>query len=67
MVDVKLGEYLSDRGIKISWLSEKTGVSKTTLYKIRDAQVDGIKFNTLNAICNALGCELTDIIVYTRD
>lgn len=66
MVKIKLGEYVKDRGIKISWLSEKTGISKTTLYKIRDNKVDGIRFSTLDSICDVLNCDLTDIMERTK-
>lgn len=31
-MECKLGQIIEDRGIKITWLSEKSGVKRTTIH-----------------------------------
>lgn len=66
MARVILKEYLSRKGIKISWLSEKSGVARPALSNLINNKTDGIKFDTIENICEALECNIEDILALER-
>jgi putative transcriptional regulator len=62
-IRVRLVELLEERGRTIYWLAKEVGADFTTLYRLRDGEAKGIRFELLARICGALGCELTDLLV----
>ena len=54
-----------ERKIKVPQLVEKSGLNKNTLYALQKNEVTRIDLNTLDALCIALDCEITDIIEFT--
>lgn len=67
MAKVILKEYLSEKGIKISWLSKKSGIARPTLSNLINNKTDGIKFDTVENICEALDCGIEDILILERN
>lgn len=67
MAKIILKEYLSQKGIKISWLSEKSGIARPALSNLINNKTDGIKFDTIENICEVLGCEIEDILILERN
>lgn len=48
--------------MKISDLSNATGLHRNGLSKLYKEETDGIKFETLEKVCKALNCEIEDLL-----
>ncbi len=62
MIDVRLDVLLTERGRSYYWLAKETGVSHTTLWRLRKGKALGINFETLEKICGALECQPGDVL-----
>ena len=62
MVEILIDGLLGERGRTFYWLSKETGVSHTTLWRLKKGRALGINFETLEKICRALGCQPGDVI-----
>ncbi len=60
-----LWKTLKEKNISQYSLIKDYGFSTGTLDSLR--QNRSITLNTLNDLCNALKCDITDIIVFTKD
>jgi putative transcriptional regulator len=49
------------------WLAKETGVSHTTLWRLKKGKAVGINFETLEKICRALRCQPGDVLAITND
>lgn len=67
MAKVILKEYLKERGIKVIWLTEKTGIAHSTMSNLINNKTDGIKFDTLERICITLKCDVNEIIKIEKE
>lgn len=67
MIVLRLDRLLADRKMTLNELSQKVGVSNVNLSRIKTGKVSGVRFNTLNAICDALDCQPGDILEYVPD
>ncbi len=67
MIIVRLDKMMADRKISLNELSEKVGLSNVNLSLLKNGKVKGIRFNTLEAICETLDCQPGDILEYERD
>ena len=56
---------MADRKMSLNELSERVGIANVNLSKIKTGKVSAIRFSTLEAICEALGCQLGDILEYS--
>jgi putative transcriptional regulator len=65
VVRLRLNELL--RGRSLYWLAEESGIKYPGLRKISKGQTNGIQFDTLDALCRALNCKLTELIVRDED
>ena len=59
---VILKETLEKQGKSQYWLSKKTGIAQSTLSNLCANKTSKIDFLVLQKICNALDCDITDII-----
>jgi putative transcriptional regulator len=59
---VKLDEVLAKRGMTLTELSEKVGITMANLSILKNGKARAIRFSTLEAICEVLGCEVGEII-----
>ena len=50
--------------MSLNELSERVGIANVNLSKIKTGKVSAIRFSTLEAICEALGCQPGDILEY---
>lgn len=67
-IEVRIEDLLKARGRSVYWLAKETGISYTTLWRLKTDKALGINFATLEAICGALGCEPGDIMKFrTRE
>lgn len=63
-IKVKLDLVLVQKGMKLTELSEKTGISIQNLSILKTNKGKAIRFSTLEALCNALNCKPGDILEF---
>ena len=61
---LRLDRVMADRKMSLNELSERVGIANVNLSKIKTGKVSAIRFSTLEAICEALGCQPGDILEY---
>ena len=64
MIRIHLGRLLGEKKMKMSELSEKTGINKNTIGELYYEKSQMVRFDTLDKICKALDCKLSDLIEY---
>lgn len=62
MIKVHLSKLLGERKMKVSDLSNATGLHRNGLSKLYKEETDGIKFETLEKVCIALDCRIEDLL-----
>lgn len=62
-VHCRLDELLAERGMTLTELSGLVGVSIVNLSVLKNDRARAIRYSTLRAICDALGCEVGDLLV----
>lgn len=62
MIVIRIDELLEERGRTFYWLAKETGISHTTLWRLKKGRALGINFDTLENICRALDCQPGDIL-----
>jgi putative transcriptional regulator len=62
MAEVNLAALLTARGMTLVELSRLTGVATVNLSLLKNGHAKGIRFSTLDAICEALNCTPGDLI-----
>ena len=67
MIRVHIDRLLKAQGRSFYWLAKETGVSHTTLWRLKKDRAQGITFNTLETICRALKCQPGDVLKTGRD
>ncbi len=67
MIIVNLDVMMAKRKISLNELSEKVGITLANLSILKNNKAKAIRFSTLDAICNALNCEIADILEYQPD
>ena len=61
-IHCRLDELLAERGMTVTRLSELVGVSVVNLSVLKNDRARAIRFTTLLAICEALECEVGDLL-----
>jgi len=64
---VKLDRVLLDRGMSLTELSERVGVTIANLSILKTGKAKAIRFSTLEAICKELSCQPGDILFFEED
>lgn len=59
----RLDELLDERGMTLTRLSELVGLSIVNLSVLKNDRAKAIRFSTLHAICQALECDVGDLLV----
>ena len=67
MIDNNFSTILGQRLLKITEISEATGVSRTTLTNIYYRRAKGIQFDTLDKLCEYLECQPSDIFKHVKE
>jgi putative transcriptional regulator len=62
MIEVRVGGLLEERGRSFYWLAKETGISHTTLWRLKKGRALGINFDTLEEICQRLDCQPGDVL-----
>ena len=64
---VKLDDVLHDRRMTLTELSAKVGITLANLSILKTGKARGIRFATLEAICEALDCQPGDLLQFRHD
>jgi putative transcriptional regulator len=64
---IRLDELLSERGMTLTELSERVGITVVNLSVLKNGRARAIRFSTLAALCAVLGCQPGDLLRYEPD
>ena len=67
MIRIRLDYVLLDKQMKLTELSENTGIALNNLSILKTNKARAIRFSTLDALCKALGCRPADLLEYVAD
>ena len=62
MIEIRVDQLLAEHGRTFYWLAKETGISHTTLWRLKKDKALGINFETLEKICEALKCQPGDVL-----
>ena len=66
MIEIRIDQLLADYGRTFYWLAKETGISHTTLWRLKKGKALGINFETLEKMCQALQCQPGDVFALAR-
>lgn len=66
-IKVNLDMLLVRRGMSLTELADKVGITLANLSKLKRGKARAIRFTTLVAICEALDCEPGDLLELEGD
>jgi putative transcriptional regulator len=58
---------LEERGRTFYWLAKETGISHSTLWRLKKGKALGINFVTLETICRTLNCQPGDVLMLANE
>lgn len=61
---VRLGVMLAERNVKSKDLAEYVGVTEANLSLMKQGKVKGVRFDTIERICQFLKCQSGDLLQY---
>lgn len=67
MIRIRLSRILGERRWSQAKLAKITGIQPSKICYIYNESVERVKLGDLDKICNALGCDLFDLLEYTPD
>ncbi|MBQ9113140.1 MAG: helix-turn-helix transcriptional regulator [Clostridia bacterium] len=67
MIIVNIDVMLAKRKMSVTELTERVGITMANVSLLKNGKVKGIKFSTLEKICEALDCQPGDILEYRAD
>lgn len=65
MITILVDDLLQKQKHTFYWLAKETGISHTTLWRLKKGKALGINFETLEKICQALNCQPGNVIRLT--
>lgn len=63
---VNLDVMMARRKMSLNELAQRVGISVTNLSLLKTGKVRGIRFGTLDAICDVLDCQPGDVLEHRR-
>ena len=67
MIRIRVDALLKEQERSFYWLAKETGVSHTTLWRLKKGKAQGITFDTLEKLCQTLKCQPGDVIKRSRN
>lgn len=67
MIVINLDVMLAKRKMSVTKLSEQVGITIANISNLKTGKARGIRFETLNKICQVLECQPSDILEYRKD
>ena len=65
-IHCRLDELLEQRGMTLTELAARVGVTVVNLSVLKNDRARAIRFSTLTAICDALQCDVGDVLQLDR-
>ncbi|MCA1027834.1 helix-turn-helix domain-containing protein [Cytobacillus kochii] len=62
MIKIHLSRIMGEQKLKISDVASMTGLHRNGITKLYNEETDGIKFETLEKLCTALNCDISDLL-----
>lgn len=66
-IHLLLSTRMGERRLKISELSRMTGISRGTLTRMYNDDIDRVDLDVLTRLCGALQCDIADLLVFRPD
>ena len=66
-IAVKLDDLLHDRRMTLTELADRIGMTLANLSILKTGKARAIRFSTLDAICEALGCQPGDLLQFAPE
>ncbi len=66
-IHVKLDAALAERGMTLTELAERIGLTLANLSVLKTNKARAIRFTTLDALCRELKCQPGDLLEWERD
>ncbi|MFD9948626.1 helix-turn-helix domain-containing protein [Nonomuraea sp. NPDC059023] len=63
-ISVHLDRLLTERGMTLTDLADRVGVTVVNLSILKNGRAKAIRFTTLTKICEVLGCQPGDLLTY---
>ena len=65
-IAVHLDRVLADRGMTLTELAERVGVTVVNLSVLKNGRARAVRFSTLSGICDVLDCQPGDILRFDQ-
>ena len=65
-VEIRLKNVRESRGLSQFDLAKNSGMSPQNIQKLEQGRAKGIQLDTLDALCDALECEINDLLVRVK-
>ena len=66
-VSVHLDAVLADRGMTLTELADRVGVTVVNLSVLKNGRAKAVRFSTLEAMCRVLECQPGDLLEWVDD
>ena len=63
---IRLDRIMADRKMSLNELAEKVGMTNVNLSNLKTGKMKGIRFETMNVICEALECQPGDLFEHVN-
>ncbi len=63
---MRLDRVMADRKISLNELAARVGIAEGNLSKLKNGKVRGVRFSTLEALCEILDCTPGDILDFEK-
>jgi len=67
MIRILLSARMGEKRINQAQLSHMTGIRQTSIGDLYYEMTDRVSLKQLDRICKALGCDLSELLEYTKD
>ena len=64
---IRLDKMMADRKMSLNELAERVGMTNVNLSNLKTGKMKGIRFETMNAICEALNCQPGDLFEHVDE
>lgn len=66
-IESHLDRLLAERGLTLSELADRVGVTPVNLSILKNGRAKAIRFSTLTALCRELSCQPGDLLTFKDD
>jgi len=66
-ITVRLDDILADRGMTLTELAQRVGITIVNLSILKNGRARAIRFTTLASLCEVLSCQPGDLLSYRPD